>query len=342
MKASIKFRDEQKPLIRAKVPLSILGLPFQSGVVAGESKELSLNLSTFFDSGPSFKFCYRPNDSFNPFSLVFKSGIGHFGSPISSSITMSAEFNLIGSQNPSFFVHFKPQLGDFTVKKSQSSIFAKSLKPKTNGVVPDEGKTAEVVEMPAAVNNGYFVESGLFPGKKFTVLPPELPSAGVVKDYLSGMEMSARSCVPLKNCAVMNFRWGVRLPKEDGTAGPLMMKSNQTAWVSLKKFPFLVMNKIGIEHVAQEDKNDSSKAGRGLNLPENATLAEVCLDVKHQLEVIQSENGMLRKGMDDLRSVLKHSGGGKVYPRSNWDKKSWESKGVGDKKTEGDANEEEE
>lgn len=56
------------------------------------------------------------------------------------------------------------------------------------------------------------------------------------------------------------------------------------------------------------------------------------MDVKHQLKVIQSKNGMLRKGMDDLRFELKHSKGGKVYPRSNWDKKSWESKGVSDKK----------
>lgn len=69
-----------------------------------------------------------------------------------------------------------------------------------------------------------------------------------------------------------------------------------------------------------------------MNLTKNATLAEACLDVKHQLKVIQSKNGMLRKGMDDLRFELKHSKGGKVYPRSNWDKKSWESKGVSDKK----------
>ncbi|CAI9763187.1 unnamed protein product [Fraxinus pennsylvanica] len=30
---------------------------------------------------------------------------------------MSAEFNLIGNQNPSFFIHFKPNLDDFSVKK---------------------------------------------------------------------------------------------------------------------------------------------------------------------------------------------------------------------------------
>ncbi|KAK1434408.1 hypothetical protein QVD17_00148 [Tagetes erecta] len=128
MKASIKLRDEQKPLFRAKIPLNILGLPFQSGIVAGESKELSLNLATYFESGPSVKIAYRPNDSFNPCSLVFKTGIGSFGSPISSALNMSAEFSFInGGQNPSFFVHFKPQFGDFSVKKVQSSVFKKQI-----------------------------------------------------------------------------------------------------------------------------------------------------------------------------------------------------------------------
>ncbi|KAL0014291.1 hypothetical protein SO802_001360 [Lithocarpus litseifolius] len=68
MKASLKFHEDQKPLLRAKVPLSILGLPFQSGVIAGESKELTLNLGTFSESGPSIKIAYHPNDTWNPFS----------------------------------------------------------------------------------------------------------------------------------------------------------------------------------------------------------------------------------------------------------------------------------
>ncbi|KAH0884654.1 hypothetical protein HID58_060750 [Brassica napus] len=122
MKASMKFREEKNPLLRAKIPLSILGLPFQSGIVAGESKELSLNLSTFFESGPSLKLAYRPNDSHSPFSLVVKTGTGPFGSPISTSMLMSAEFNLLGNKNsPTFMLHFKPRFGDFSIKKSHSS-----------------------------------------------------------------------------------------------------------------------------------------------------------------------------------------------------------------------------
>ncbi|XP_019198542.1 PREDICTED: E3 ubiquitin-protein ligase At1g63170-like [Ipomoea nil] len=85
MKASIKFREDQKPLLRAKVPISILSFPFQLGIAAGESKELSLSLGTFFDAGPSIKFSYRPNDSQKPFSFVPKTGLGNYGPRNSSS-----------------------------------------------------------------------------------------------------------------------------------------------------------------------------------------------------------------------------------------------------------------
>ncbi|XP_024975422.1 uncharacterized protein LOC112513404 [Cynara cardunculus var. scolymus] len=283
MKASMKFREEQKPLFRAKVPLNILGFPFQSGVVAGESKELSLNLSTFFESGPSVKVAYRPNDSINPFSLVFKTGIGHLGSPISSSLNMSAEFNLIGgAQNPSFFVHFKPQFGDFTVKKTQSSVFKKQM--NSGGGVPDE-------DVPVIVD--------LFEnGKKFSNSPLESPAAGLLKGVLSDVEMTATTTVPLRKQANLNFRWGFRLPATEETAMVLMKKNNKsTAGISFQTLPVLIINKIGIEHVARDHCRTSSKAGPG-----SSDVADAFLGVKKQLEMIQAENGMLRKAMDNLKA----------------------------------------
>lgn len=288
MKASIKFRDEQKPLIRAKVPLSILGFPFQSGIVAGDTKELSLNLSTFFDSGPSLKLAYRPNDSFNPFTVVFKSGIGHFGSPISSSVTMSAEFDFIGKQNPRFLVHFKPQIGDFTLKKSQSSDFVSKL--KVNG---DDEK---VVESPAALKNGYFASND----EKFSVLPASF-DAGVVKGYLTGTEVTARTSVPVRSYAAVSFRWGVRLPPvDDVEVKTLLMKTERTAEISLKRFPVLVMNKIGIEHVAVvKDKRECDQVVEG-----SGDVAAACLDVRRQMEAIQVENGKIRRAMEDLSSEI--------------------------------------
>ncbi|XP_059646380.1 uncharacterized protein LOC132292805 [Cornus florida] len=354
MKASIKFREDQKPLFRAKVPVNILGFPFQSGIVAGESKELSLNLGTFFDSGPSLKIAYRPNDSLNPFGLVFKTGTGHFGSPISSSMTMSAEFNLIGNQNPSFFVHFKPQFGDFSIKKSQSSDFVKNIKAKPNGVVPADDASVEVIDTPL-VKSGYFTENGLFSGDKITISPSESQAASMIGALLNGTEVSARTVLPVRKSAVVKFRWGVRFPAaaEEGLAA----KTNPTAGSSFQKIPLLVMNKIGVEHVVEDDPNDSNKVGPTLQSPGNAEVAEACFKVKQQLEVIQAENGLLRKTLDDLRLEIvggKSAGvvdfgkyregvktsGGKVDRRGNGDKRSSESNGFGGKATEGDVNEE--
>ncbi|KAA8518259.1 hypothetical protein F0562_015858 [Nyssa sinensis] len=352
MKASLKFREDQNPLFRAKVPLNILGFPFQSGIVAGESKELSLNLSTLFDSGPSLKVAYRPNDSLNPFNLIFKTGIGHFGSPISSSMTMSAEFNLIGNQNPTFLVHFKPQFGDFTIKKSKSSDLVKCIQPKSNGVVSDDGTSVEVVETPV-VKSGYFRANGFFSGKKISGLPSESPVASLIGGLLNGVEVGARTVLPMRQHAVLKFQWGVRLPAAD--EGPAVMGTRSTAGVSFQKLPLLVMNKIGIEHVAEDESNDRNKVGPSLNSTGNANVAEACFNVKHQLELIQADNGLLRKALDDLRSEIASAAGksegerggggvkplgGKVDRRSKGDKKSSEQNGFGGKTVEADANEE--
>ncbi|KAI4300699.1 hypothetical protein L6164_034045 [Bauhinia variegata] len=293
MKASLKFRDEQKPLFRAKVPLNILGLPFQSGVVAGESKELTLNLGTFLESGPSIRIAYRPNDSWNPFSLIVKTGTGPFGSPISSSMVMSAEFNLLGRGNgtPAFMLHFKPRFGDFTFKKLQSSIFDKKVFKAQNGAASDDDGSIEVVDSP--VNSGH----ASFSGKKLSILATDSPATGVITNMLSGMEVAARTTVPVRGRAVLNFRWGVRLPAE------LKSRDSATAGIAFHKIPFLVMDKIGVEHVDGSDSKGKGSSKKGTELG-NANVAETCLIVKRQLEVLQAENGLLRNAVEDLRREI--------------------------------------
>ena len=328
MKASLKFREDQKPLLRAKVPLSILGLPFQSGVIAGESKELTLNLGTFFESGPSIKIAYRPNDTWNPFSLVVKTGTGPFGSPISSSMLMSAEFNLIGRGNPSFMLHFKPQFGDFSIKKSQSSVFDGKLVKSLNGAVPEDDSSIEVVEKPFM--NGASSKTALAVDS----------TAGTIAGLFSGIEVAARTTLPVRGRAVVNFRWGVRVPAEVKSVGENPIP-NPTAGISFQKIPFLVMNKIGIEHV---DGGDSKKkTSPDVNFPPaSGDVAEACFTVKRQLEILHAENGLLKKAVEDLRREFNSVGdsssgerngnkssGGK-FDRRNNDKKS----------NEGDVNEE--
>ena len=332
MKASLKFREDQKPLLRAKVPLSILGLPFQSGVIAGESKELTLNLGTFFESGPSIKIAYRPNDTWNPFSLVVKTGTGPFGSPISSFMLMSAEFNLIGRGNPSFMLHFKPQFGDFSIKKSQSSVFDGKLVKSLNGAVPEDDSSIEVVEKPFM--NGASSKTALAVDS----------TAGTIAGLFSGIEVAARTTLPVRGRAVVNFRWGVRVPAEVKSVGENPNPNpnpNPTAGISFQKIPFLVMNKVGIEHV---DGGDSKKkTSPDVNFPPaSGDVAEACFTVKRQLEILHAENGLLKKAVEDLRREFKSVGdsssgerngnkssGGK-FDRRNNDKKS----------NEGDVNEE--
>ncbi|CAN4118607.1 unnamed protein product [Withania somnifera] len=284
MKASIKFRDEHKPLMRAKIPLTVMNFPLQSGIVTGESKELTLSLATFFDSGPCFKVAYRPNDSRNPFSFVFKIGIGHFGSPLSSPFTMSAEFNSIGNQNPSFFIHMKPRFGDFCVKKSHSSsTLTKSL------------------ETPV-MKTDYFEQKSEFHSS--SGFPAESAVTGAVENLCSCAVISARTSVPVRNRAVVNFRWGLSFRK-----GPIPEDSDTvilgkpgfpslSPGIIFRHCPMLVMNKISIEHVP---KNDSKK---GKDLLENADLTQAFLDVKEQTEIIRAENGLLRNSSNDLRSEL--------------------------------------
>ncbi|CAH8383261.1 unnamed protein product [Eruca vesicaria subsp. sativa] len=279
MKASIKFREEKNPLFRAKVPLNILGLPFQSGIVAGESKELSLNLTTFFESGPSLKLAYRPNSSDNPFSLIVKTGTGPFGSPISTSMLMSAEFNLLGNNNntPTFMLHFKPRFGDFSVKKSHSSSgFAGGL------LRSEEDSSIEVVEAPGI--------------RKVTVLPST--SAGDIAGLLSGVEVAARTSLPVKGRAVVNFRWGVRVPTE------IRRDFDPTVEISLRRFPFLVMDKIGIEHVdgsinGKERTKPASDPGK-VSGSTRTSGDDVCL----VLEGLRSENRELKRAVEDLRGVM--------------------------------------
>ncbi|XP_057548445.1 uncharacterized protein LOC130826858 [Amaranthus tricolor] len=296
MKASLKFREEQKPLFKAKVPLNIVGLPFQSSLSAGDSKELSLGLGTFFDSGPSFRLSYRPNDAFNPFSLLVKTGIGHFGSPIDAPMTMTAEFHFLGnsstaSNNPRFFLHFKPQFGDFSVKKSQSSsITAFQLESKQNGTVFEEDSSIEVVNKPNEFDNGDYFSVGKS-GSSITSLP--LKSS--LESAVSGMMLGAKTALPIKSGAVLKLRWGINFPE-----GFQSFMKNPTARISPHGIPLLVLNKIGIEHVAKEDKK-GGPTNVGPQSGSAADMAETCFTIKRQLETLRSENAMLGKALDDLK-----------------------------------------
>ncbi|KAL3699812.1 hypothetical protein R1sor_017834 [Riccia sorocarpa] len=122
MKASVKVREDQKPLVRAKVPLILGGLPLYTGVTSGDPHELALHVGTYADAGPAMKFSYKPNDTISPFSILLKTGFGVWGSPQGAAIAMSAEVSLSSAGTPSFSFRLKPKFGDFGLRKDTRSI----------------------------------------------------------------------------------------------------------------------------------------------------------------------------------------------------------------------------
>uniref|UniRef100_A0A7C9D5L1 Uncharacterized protein n=1 Tax=Opuntia streptacantha TaxID=393608 RepID=A0A7C9D5L1_OPUST len=172
MKASFTFREERAPLLKAKVALTALGLPFQSAFATGDSDDLCVSFGTFFDSGPAFRVSFRPNDSFNPISLLIKTGIGRFGSPVNAPMKISAEFNLLsGSMStPTFFLHFKPRLGHFSLRKTHSSDLD-AISKRDDDPVSEDG----------------------------TAVDRAMETINVV----------ARTVLPIQNVAVFKLRWGV-------------------------------------------------------------------------------------------------------------------------------------
>ncbi|CAM6016193.1 unnamed protein product [Sphagnum balticum] len=155
MKASVKVRGEgKKPLIRAKLPITILGFPFVSAITAGNAEELALHVGAYLALGPSSsssfsssscKLSYRPNDEHRAFTLVLKTtgsglGLGFCGSSPSSpttiedaaSLSIAAEFNLSNSGNPSFFLRLKPRFGDLSFRKE--TCCSSSSSPHSTGL----------------------------------------------------------------------------------------------------------------------------------------------------------------------------------------------------------------
>ncbi len=152
MKASVKVRGEgKKPLIRAKLPITILGLPFVSAITAGNAEELALHVGAYLALDPSpssscsCKLSYRPNDEQRAFTLVLKTtgsglGLGFCGSSASSltsiedaaSLSIAAEFNLSNSGNPSFFLRLKPRFGDLSFRKE--TCCSSSSSPHSTGL----------------------------------------------------------------------------------------------------------------------------------------------------------------------------------------------------------------
>ncbi|KAG6536974.1 uncharacterized protein LOC122002098 [Zingiber officinale] len=303
MKASIKFREDRPPLVRAKVPVGILGISFVSGVVAAPaadgdtSSDLRLDLSTAFRAGPSLRLSYRPNDSGNPFSLVLKTGVGAYGSPSAdSSFSMSAEFGLLGPR-PTFSLLLKPRFGDFSLRKSVSAAPAVAVAPTTVSVKVQsfvDGQSVErpLVDFPQTTNGFHSFQKGS--GFPLNVSASTFGSTlGGINELLSGVEVSARSIISLPSRTAVHFKWGLRVPPEFRTAfeGP-------TAGISVRKLPLLVISKISVERSGVKTKEKK-------NAWPSETAEELCGHLRKEVESLQAGTLQLRRIMDDVRAELR-------------------------------------
>ncbi|VAI73977.1 uncharacterized protein LOC119330504 [Triticum dicoccoides] len=305
MKASIKFRDDDRPLMRAKVPIGVLGLPFQSGLSAGgDPRELRFDLSTAFASGPALRLSYRPNDPGLPFAISIRAGAGALGSPVRAPFFLAAEFNLLSanSGSPGFFLLLKPRLGDFSLSHTLRS--STSPPPRTVGVVSDgEGRDRE---------DELSYKAFSLSGSGFAADVAAAGRSGGVGALLSGMRLTTRSVLPLWGRASMRFNWGIRAPPGLQAA---FADDRKDARVPVCKMPLLVINKISIEQAPHADKKKDSKADVDVSLP--AIDATDALDraghaadgegfslMRRQLEAMNAESGMLRRAVDELRTEI--------------------------------------
>jgi hypothetical protein len=300
MKASIKFRDDERPLVRAKVPIVVLGLPFQSGLAAGRDlRELRFDVSTAFASGPALRLSYRPNDPALPFALAVRAGLGPLGSPARAPFALAAEFNLVAhdpSSSPAFFLRLKPRLGDFSLSHTLRSPAAAPAPRKAGEPGSDGRREVKPLDyMPPFT----FTGSGL---------AADVAAAGTgsgVGALLSGMRLTTRSVLPLWGRASLRFNWGLRVPPE------LLAADGKGACAPVSKMPLLVMSKVCIEQSPRSVTG--TKAGGRAPAPALAS-TDAASDgdaafslVRRQLESLSVDNMLLRRAVEDLRAEVRSS-----------------------------------
>uniref|UniRef100_A0A1D1ZIH2 Retinoblastoma-associated protein n=1 Tax=Anthurium amnicola TaxID=1678845 RepID=A0A1D1ZIH2_9ARAE len=276
MKASVKLRDDPQapPLLRAKLPVAVLGLPFVASASAGDPHDLSFQLRTAFPAGPSLHLAYHPNPHLphHPFSLTLRSGVGLWGSPDRSPLLLSAHLPLVTSPTPalSFSIQIGPSLGDFSLKRVAASV------PPNPNPVPKE--------------NGGAVHRPL------PVWTEELGAArrDAAEELISGTAVTVRTTLPVTRRAVLRLRWVVNLPAPGGRSA-----------IGGKSLPFLAVDKISIESL-REGEGPAAEDERGVvratkEERDAEALKGMLFWMRREVEELQREQGSIRECLEELR-----------------------------------------
>ncbi|XP_027362191.1 uncharacterized protein LOC113869885 [Abrus precatorius] len=323
MKLSLKFQGEdenqkstQSQIMSAKVPITILNNPFISGITATTATEFSFSLSTNYQSGPSLRVSYSPTSSL-PFSLSLKSGLGILGSPRHSPLVFSANFSLSPTHPPfpSFFLHFKPQFGHFSLNKTVFSDpnthpLSVSLPPPPSSpeiekrFVPDGASSAwqdlKLEPRGARDKSDHDCMDNCDVGKK-----NDAKYGGVV-----GVRVMARTVMPVTKGFFLNFRWGVNFPGNLGS-----------------KMPYLTVNKIGFERVEEAKENNNNKQSRDRDSSDTdlQVLKGMCFWMRRDLEIVENENREMKSVLDEMKRDVSNGVTGKKLSESSGEFQRWRS-----------------
>ncbi|KAH7514363.1 hypothetical protein FEM48_Zijuj11G0081700 [Ziziphus jujuba var. spinosa] len=327
MKFSLKLPEDQdqnhhhhSPLLKAKIPITMFNQPFLTSIsttTSSPSPDLSFSFSSSFPSGPSLKLSYSPTSTAsNPFSISLKSGLGLFGSPNNSPLVFTAQFSP-SPINPTFSLHFKPQFGNFSLKKttfshpdnnpvsgsySNDAVTLDSgsyLNVESGDGFAPEGPSSVWQELklePCGGRDGFlnsgFVERNGVTSSSGTGLEPERQSAwkngGKDDGVFSGIAVMARTVLPVTKSVVVNMRWGVNFPANLGT-----------------KFPYLALNKIGIERVEEvkeeEKKKKKKNDGTESDVADMEVLKGMCFWMSRDLELLEKENREMKQSLEQIK-----------------------------------------
>ncbi|KAM0059814.1 hypothetical protein Hdeb2414_s0005g00185501 [Helianthus debilis subsp. tardiflorus] len=312
MKVSLKLEDQQQQqqnqnqtpiLFKAKIPITVFGLPFLSAVSAthnhpsaAASDKLSLSLRTHFPSGPSLKLSYNTPTTTTatttttaavaPLTLTLKSGVSLSGSPNNSPLIISANFNFSPQNpnpNPIFTIKFTPKLGSFSVRKSIHSSVSNSSKILNGGGSDDGENSFAFVPLDRPIN-----------WKELSVESVEKGS------ILKGIMVAADTELPVMNRVKVNLRWGV---------GVSSVSSGFD-----KRLPYLRVNKIKVERIDDvvEEKVEKKQGMDG----EFEMLKGMYSWMSRELSDLQTENREMRRALEDvkpgqpLRQHNAYNGGG--------------------------------
>ncbi|XWS49224.1 hypothetical protein CRYUN_Cryun13aG0145500 [Craigia yunnanensis] len=326
MKLSLKLQDDQNPLLKAKIPISIFSQPFISSLTTTaatnnnnssnkSSQNTSFCLSKNFPSGPSLKLSYAPSTSPTttiPFSLSLKSGLGLFGSPKDSSLIFSAQFSLSstnpGTVTPTFSLHFKPQFGNFSFLKATSSnpnVVADFGSHSISGTQFQSGSSSH-----SEFGNG-FAPDGSSVWQEVTLEPRnggddglESSKLGYGKGLYSNDEFGMERSLVRKDDKKGGIFGGIAVRAR--TLFPVTKKAvvNLRWAVNLpadvgSKMPYLTVNKICIERV--EEVKEVKNKSIGSNEDDLELLKGMYMWMKRDLGMLENENREMKQCLEDMR-----------------------------------------